>query len=291
MIAAVLLTCFNRKEKTLSCLHSIYEQSKVDDLTLKVFLVDDGSTDGTSSAVESAFPEVNVLHGDGNLYWNGGMNLAWKAATKESFDFYIWLNDDVSLSSNAFVTMFDVYATVSFIHQNNPVIAGCFSEADGHNHAYGGFRVKKSIWAITKIRILPGDTAKQCDTFNGNFVLIPKSVVKKVGFLDKRYTHSLGDIDYGLRCTANNIPIYISPGYVGECPRNPIKNSWFDPNIPLIQRYKRLVSPTGLPPSEYFYSYKKEGAYIAGGLALVKLYLRLFMPKFWSNLSGNKIAE
>ncbi|MBN4078728.1 glycosyltransferase family 2 protein, partial [Gammaproteobacteria bacterium AH-315-C21] len=289
MKAAILLTCFNRKEKTLACLKSIHEQSKVDGLTIKIFLVDDGSTDGTSSAVKNDYPEVNVLQGSGDLYWNGGMNFAWETTIKEFFDFYIWMNDDISLLSNAFSIMFDAHAAAYSAHNTDPVVVGCFCEEDNISHAYGGFHVKKSLWAITKTPILPSDTVKQCDTFNGNLVLIPKSVVNKIGLLDKRYTHSFGDIDYGLRCTANNIPIYITPGYVGKCPRNPTKNSWFDPNTPLIQRYKRLTSPTGLSPSEYFYSYKKERAYIAGYLALIKLYLRLLMPKLWSKLSENKI--
>ncbi len=291
MIAAVLLTCFNRKEKTLSCLRSIYEQAKVDNLTLKIFLVDDGSSDGTGSAVKNAFPEVNVLHGNGSLYWNGGMNLAWKAAIKENFDFYIWLNDDVYLSPHSLVAIFDAYSTAYSIHQTDPVIVGSFHEADGHSHAYGGFRVKRSIWAINQTRILPGDTIKQCDTFNGNLVFIPKSVVTKVGLLDERYKHSFGDIDYGFRCMANNIPTYIMPGYAGKCPRNPVKGDWFDPDASLRERYKRLVGPTGLPPSEYFYFYKKEGKYIAGGLALIKLYLRLLMPQLWARLSADKATR
>jgi len=291
MIAAVLLTCFNRKEKTLSCLHSIYQQAKVDNLTLEIFLVDDGSTDGTGSAVKNTFPEVNILHGNGSLYWNGGMNLAWKTAIKENFDFYIWLNDDVSLSPNSLVAMFDAYSTAYALHQTDPVIVGSCHEADGHSHAYGGLCVKKSIWGITKTHVIPGDTIKQCDTFNGNVVLIPKSVVNVIGLLDGHYTHSFGDIDYGFRCMANDIPTYIMPGYAGECPQNPVKSHWFDPDAPLRERYKRLVRPTGIPPSEYFYSYKKDCSNITGILALIKLYLRLLFPRLWTKLSHRKTEK
>lgn len=291
MIAAILLTCFNRKEKTLSCLHSIYEQSKVDDLTLKIFLVDDGSTDGTHSAVKNAFPEVNVLRGNGHLYWNGGMNLAWKAAIKENFDFYIWLNDDVSLSPNALAAIFNAFAEAYAARQTDSVIVGSFHEADGLSHAYGGLCVKKSAWGITKTIVTPGDTIQQCDTFNGNLVLIPKSVVNVIGLLDERYTHSFGDIDYGLRCMAKGIPMYITPGYLGECPRNTTEGTWLDPNSSLIERYKRLVRPTGLPPSEYFYSYKKDCSNIAGILALIKLYLRLLFPRLWAKLSHRKTEK
>lgn len=77
---AVLLTCHNRREKTLSCLQSLFGATMPEGYKTEVFLVDDGSTDGTGEAVEKCFPQVTVIQGDGNLYWNKGMNLAWKNA-------------------------------------------------------------------------------------------------------------------------------------------------------------------------------------------------------------------
>lgn len=291
MTVAVLLTCYNRKKKTLSCLNSLYEQSQKVGLTCEIFLVDDGSTDGTSSAVRSSFPEVNILNGCGSLYWNRGMDLAWKTAAKKKYSHYLWVNDDVVLSPNAFYTIFESFRVCSESHGTDPVIVGSFSETDSQCHAYGGFRVKKNAWGITKTRILPGAAIKECDTFNGNLVLIPDSVFQRIGFLDGYYTHSFGDIDYGNRCKANKIPMYIAPGYVGECPRNSTEGSWSDPNVSISERYKRLVRPTGLPPAEYFYSYKKDCTYFAGGLAVLKLYLKLLFPKLWSRCFPSKGTE
>jgi len=102
----VLLTCFNRKEKTLACLKSIYFQMPVKELELVIYLVDDGSTDGTGEAVADEFPEVKILYGDGSLYWNGGMSLAWHTAALDYFDYYIWMNDDIDVKTDAFFTMF-----------------------------------------------------------------------------------------------------------------------------------------------------------------------------------------
>ena len=57
MKIAVLLTCFNRRDYTLSCLKSLFTAQKCyneygkDKLNLEVFLVDDGSKDGTSDAI------------------------------------------------------------------------------------------------------------------------------------------------------------------------------------------------------------------------------------------------
>ena len=44
---AVLLTCHNRKVKTISCLKSLYEATLPKGFSLEIFLVDDGSVDGT----------------------------------------------------------------------------------------------------------------------------------------------------------------------------------------------------------------------------------------------------
>ena len=91
---AVLLTCHNRKAKTIECLKSLFKaiQFSKADSSFSVYLVDDGSTDGTAEAVLSNFPEVNVINGSGNLFWAGGMRLAWNTALQSNPDYYLLLN-------------------------------------------------------------------------------------------------------------------------------------------------------------------------------------------------------
>ena len=66
MKIAVLLTCFNRKDKTLSCLTSLYQalciyNNKVEDkVELSIYLTDDGCTDGTGDAVRDNFSDKNI---------------------------------------------------------------------------------------------------------------------------------------------------------------------------------------------------------------------------------------
>ena len=79
---ATIITCHNRKEKTLTCLTDLMNQDVISGIDLNVYLVDDGSTDGTGDAVKQNFPHVNILQGDGTLYWNGGMRFAFSEAMK-----------------------------------------------------------------------------------------------------------------------------------------------------------------------------------------------------------------
>ena len=65
---AVLITCHNRKQKTIKCLQALFNQSHIENVKLKVFLVDDGSIDGTKQAINELFPDVTVIEGTGNLF-------------------------------------------------------------------------------------------------------------------------------------------------------------------------------------------------------------------------------
>ncbi len=93
MRLAVLIVCHNRRAHTERCLSTLIAQ--VTDIHVSTYLLDDGSTDGTVEAV-SQFPGLHLLHGDGTLFWNKAMHLAFAAAMADGYDGYLWLNDDVS---------------------------------------------------------------------------------------------------------------------------------------------------------------------------------------------------
>ena len=60
---AVLLTCHNRKEKTLACLKHLYESEKdcSFELDMEVYVTDDGSDDGTYEAIRDLHPDMATL--------------------------------------------------------------------------------------------------------------------------------------------------------------------------------------------------------------------------------------
>ena len=113
---AVLLTCHNRKKKTLQCLNALNIQEGLEvDYNIEVFLVDDGSFDGTAEAIVACFPNVHIIQGNGNLYWNQGMRLAWDTAAKtKDYDFYLWLNDDTILDKDAIINLIDI---LKYLHK------------------------------------------------------------------------------------------------------------------------------------------------------------------------------
>ena len=81
---AALLTCNNRRDQTLRCLSSpaMAKEAVSTRGTIDTFW-DDGCSDGTAAAVRSRFLDVHVITCTGNLFWCGGMRLAWTHAARK----------------------------------------------------------------------------------------------------------------------------------------------------------------------------------------------------------------
>lgn len=133
---AALLTCFNRKEKTRECLTSLFSI----DSSIDVYLVDDGSTDGTSKMVKELFPQVNLINGIGNLFWTKGMHLAWSEALKHDYDYYLWLNDDVILYPYFLEELYQCHSEAGAMS----VITGVIVDRNTKQVIYGGTRSPKA---------------------------------------------------------------------------------------------------------------------------------------------------
>ena len=249
---AVVMTCFNRRELTLKCLRSLFLQELPGNCELSVYLTDDGSSDGTGAAVKSEFPAVNVLQGDGNLYWAGGTQMAWREAAPA--DFYLWLNDDVELRQGAILTLFDVYHNAD---DPATITVGSTCDPNAGKTCTGGM-YRKNWFNVSVME--PTDHPQPCDTFNGNIVLIPSASVDRVGMLDDSYTHFFADGDYGLRAKRAGIPLLLAPGHLGTCELNPLANSSFDPNLTIRQRWQKLLGPKGYRPPRQWWAFVRSHA-------------------------------
>jgi GT2 family glycosyltransferase len=261
------MTSHNRREITLRCLAALAEQSGLEDVVMTTFLVDDGSTDGTPQAVARQFPRVRVLEGDGSLYWVGGMRKAMAVAIAEAFDLYLWLNDDTCLFPESIVRLTQTMSQLQRSDDRPVIVVGSTLDPRTGELSYGGFT--RDVGPITKRlrRMAPSDHAIECETMNGNCVLIARSVVERLGNLDHRFTHSMADLDYGFRAKRAGCLVSLAPGYVGRCVQNSGDGLWQDLKVPTITRWKKLLGPKGLPPSEW--------------LCFTKRHAGRFWPLIW----------
>lgn len=101
----VLIPVFNRIELTKKCIKSIKRQSVSDELT--IYVVDDGSTDGTSEWILNKHPDIKLLYGSGALFWGGAIHYGIEVILKEGGpgDFVLLVNNDTELAENTIETM------------------------------------------------------------------------------------------------------------------------------------------------------------------------------------------
>ncbi|MFC1831912.1 glycosyltransferase family 2 protein [Thermodesulfobacteriota bacterium] len=247
---AVLMTCHNRKDTTLSCLEKLYNNVLPENCLIDVFLVDDGSTDGTRKALQSQYPQLNIFKGNGNLFWNRGMFLAFKNAMRIGFDAYLWLNDDTMLYENAIAQLLQD----RFIETRQDIIVvGAVCDAGTEQLTYGGGRfLAPKIRAFLYELIEPNGLPQEVDVMNGNIVLIPDSIAQKMGNLDPVFQHSMGDTDYAMRARKLGFKIFLTGQYVGTCSRNSPRGGFKDNSLPFRARLTLLLSPKGLPLRPWF---------------------------------------
>jgi GT2 family glycosyltransferase len=271
---AVLIACFNRKEKTLNCLKALYQQKGMDNHNVDVFLLDDKSTDGTSEAVGEFFPKVHIIIGTGSLYWNRGMHTAWRAASIRKYDFYLWLNDDTLLYEHGVSEMLFAACQTN----NKAIICGCTeSPFQPGELTYGGgsHRENKYYANYPDGRVIP------CDIINGNCVLVPQYVFEKAGNLDWNFHHGIGDNDYSLRAKKIGILSYTAANFIGTCAKHATLPKWCIGHVTLKERIKNLYSPLGNPPFQFFLF---ERRHFGLGIAIrhfVSTHIRVVFPRLW----------
>lgn len=271
---AVLLTVFNRKAKTLQCLENLYKQIPVNGIKVDVYLTNDGCTDGTPEAVAENFPQVNIIHADGNLFWNRGMHLAWKIAVDtKNYDAYIWLNDDTFIYKQSLNNMLLHYEETN---KNAIIVAAISSSVNKKIVTYSGHKKGNKIY--------PNGKLQECDTMNGNFVLIPKIVFQSIGNLDWSFRHAIGDLDYGYRARKAGFKIFVSRSFLATCELNPQLPKWARKDIPFKERIKNLYSPLGYAEPIPFFKYElRNFGLITAIKHFISIHIRVIFPILWKS--------
>lgn len=239
---AVVMACHNRKRSTVQCLERLQAQRQPvtpPGFALNIYLLDDGCTDGTPQEVSRLWPNAHIITGDGTLFWCGGMRQAWFAASATDPDYFLLLNDDTEITEDALRELLALAPT-----PHSMVIAvATIADPQTGKVVCGGHKGHR----LTPIQ--PKGIPVQCDTMNANCALVPRAVFRLLGGLHKRYTHGMGDYDYGFSATRRGVKVVQSGQVLGFSEPNSKTGSWRDTKLPRAERlYLLWFSPTkGLP--------------------------------------------
>jgi len=281
-----LTTVHNRKNKTIKAITDIYKQKLTNNIKLSHCVVDDGSSDGTAEIISEKFPDVEIIKGDGNLFWAGGMVFGLKHSKKlKCFDYLFAYNDDIRLYHNALQRLIETsnqYINEKGVKEH--IVVGSFKEFFNQNITYGGL-VRSSWWHPLRFKLIepPKEGYVFVDTLSMNACLISYSAIKKNGFLNKEFVHATADIDYGLSLNKNGGKIILCANYLGTCLGNSSKDKYLQEAKNLFDAFKKSINVKHSPLKSRLILLKKHGGFffpIFFMMSFLYFPLKYFVKKY-----------
>jgi GT2 family glycosyltransferase len=206
----VVFPVHNRRELTLLCLRSL---ARIDseNLDVHVVMVDDGSTDGTSEAVENEFPGVEIIKADGSLWFTEGTNVGVRAALKHNPEYVLMMNDDQIFDSKFLKFMVEtaekyprsIVGSLLLLWDTPHKL---FQVSPRWETLSGGWRhwAHQTIWTVPKkpweVRIIVG-----------NCLLVPAEAILDGGLMDSKRFPNFGDAEYTPRLRKKGWRLLIDP--------------------------------------------------------------------------------
>lgn len=239
----IVIPVHNRRSETLRCLRSIGRAER-NGFNLHTIVVDDGSTDGTADAVRTEFPDVEIVTGDGSLWYTAGTNRGLTAALKHDPDYILGANNDQVFDSQCIANMVDCAerhprSVVGALLLDWETPHKLFQVSPQFELLGGGFRhwYKQTVWTVP---------AKpwRVELIVGNCVLYPAAAVREVGLMDEKKLVQYGDAEYTPRMLRRGWQLLIEPRARVFCkPNDPV--SGFR-NLTASEKVRQLLfAPTG----------------------------------------------
>ena len=261
------MTVFNRPEVTKNCLENLL-LNKLENVKLNIF-ISDASPNKKTHKILKQFNNIHHSFVSSKTYWNRGMLNSWEESLKVKSDFFLLLNDDTNLYINSIKDLLEDYKHLN----SKSIVVGATKHLD--KITYGGRdNLSKEIKT-------PNGEPQEIKYMNGNCVLIPYKAINDIGLLSKKFSHSLGDIEYGLRARKSNYKLFLSSKIIGNCENN--NKPWYKIK-PFKERYKQMKSPKGVPFKEYIYFNRKYFGLIAVIKFLIATFVALLFPLLFMKL-------
>jgi Predicted glycosyltransferases len=224
---SVIILNWNRWKDTVSCLES-FSGLGVGGIDLDIVVVDNNSTDDSVERIK-AFParfRVEVVENSENLGFAEGNNVGMRYAVSRGADYVMVLNNDTLVEKNLVTKLLSVFSVEKKVGVVSPKIY--FAKGfEFHKDRYLNKDLGKVIWyaggkvdwenvmginmGVDEVDRGQFDSFKEMDFATGCCSLFPSSVLKKVGFYDRRYFMYFEDVDLSMRIKKAGYKILFEP--------------------------------------------------------------------------------
>jgi len=215
---SIIIVNWNTKRLLLNCIASIYRT--VNGSSFEIFVVDNGSTDGSVAAVSQTYPAVKVIANTANLGFAKANNVA---LGKISGRHAVLLNSDTILKESALEKMCDFM-------EHHPQAGMCgpqlLNEDGSKQNSVGDFPTlltefvsKKLICILFPERYRQAFKSKnaefncpaEVDFIVGACMVVRKAAMDEIGMLDEDYFFLYEEVDWCFRMKNAGWLIYHLP--------------------------------------------------------------------------------
>jgi GT2 family glycosyltransferase len=215
---SIIIVNWNTKQLLLDCIASIYRT--VHQASFEVFVVDNGSTDGSVEAVAQAYPGVHVIANGRNLGFAKANNIA---LGRMSGRYAVLLNSDTILKDSALERMFQFMEE----HPRAGICGPQFLSEDGTRQRSTGVfpTLLTEFMSKVLIRVLfperfkrafpsgnpPFPGPAEVDFIVGACMMARKTAMDAVGSLDDDYFFLYEEVDWCFRMKQGGWLVYHLP--------------------------------------------------------------------------------
>lgn len=208
---ALVIPVHNRRATTIQGLRSL-RRINTSGLDVKIIVVDDGSTDGTSDAIRAEFPEVELIAGDGSLHYAAGTNRGIEAAMAWNADHVVTMNDDSVFHEDFLVHLVETSRRFErsivgslLLLWDNPHVA--FQVDPKWKPSQGGWVFPQDLTAFS----VP-DEPFEVECLVGNCLLVPAQAIRENGALDEvNFPSGWGDAQFTVRMKKAGWRLLVDP--------------------------------------------------------------------------------
>ncbi|HTW94060.1 MAG TPA: glycosyltransferase family 2 protein [Tepidisphaeraceae bacterium] len=214
---SIIIVSFNTRELTLKCLAHVQADSA--GINAEVIVVDNASTDGSSAAIRSAYPEAAVIDAGRNLGFAGGNNVGMAHAKGE---FFLLLNSDAFLHPGAIQAMTDYLRA----HSTTALVGPRLLNADGtlqlscYRFPSPARAWAENLWLprlfppahfLSDYRRWPHDREMNVDWVIGACFMVRRNVYETLGGFDERFFMYAEETDWQQRMRQGGWQIGFTP--------------------------------------------------------------------------------
>lgn len=193
----VIILNYNTKELLKKCLQSVLASQS--GYGIETVVSDNGSMDGSNEMVRSEFPQVKLIENKVNLGFSKGNNVAIKQSDSK---YILLLNSDTTVESNTFdlsIKYLESHPDVGALGCKVLLPSGELDKAARRNfpNPLNSFLRLFGFKKFSNYNIEgPIDQEMEVDAIMGAYMMVPKSVIDKVGLLDEDFFMYGEDLDW-----------------------------------------------------------------------------------------------